>query len=52
MEEDKDLAELIARLGAGDALADELLRRWREDPEAGPKWQRLAEDTRLDEPVD
>ena len=52
MDEDQELAELIERLGAGQELADELLRRWREDPEAQPKWQRLADDVRVDEPVD
>ena len=52
MEEHRELADMIGRLGAGQALADELLRRWLEDPNAAPKWQHLADDMRLDEEVD
>ena len=37
---------------AAQELADELLRRWLDDPDAAPKWLRLAEDVRVDEPLD
>jgi hypothetical protein len=52
MEENHELANLIGRLGPGQELADELLRRWLDDPDAAPQWQRLAEDLRVDEPLD
>jgi hypothetical protein len=52
MEENHELADLIGRLGPGQELADELLRRWLDDPDAAPQWQRLAEDVRVDEPLD
>ena len=52
MEEHHELADLIGRHGTGQELADELLRRWLEDPDAAPKWQHLADDVRLDEEVD
>ena len=52
MEENHELADLVGRLGAGQELADELLRRWLDDPDAAPSWQRLAEDVRVDEPLD
>jgi hypothetical protein len=51
MEEDHELADLVGRLGAGQELADELLRRWLDDPDAAPSWQQLAEDVRIDEPL-
>ena len=52
MEENHEFADLIGRLGPGQELADELLRRWLDDPDAAPQWQRLAEDVRVDEPLD
>ena len=52
MEENHELADLVGRLGAAQELADELLRRWLADPDAAPNWQRLAEDVRVDEPLD
>jgi hypothetical protein len=48
----QELAALIGRHGTGQELADELLRRWLEDPDAAPKWRRLLHDVRLDEEVD
>ena len=52
METHHELTDLIGRHARGHALADELLRRWLHDPDATPKWQRLADDVRLDEEVD
>ncbi len=51
MEEHHELGDLIARLGSDQELADELLRRWLDDPDAEAKWQRLAADVRVDEPL-
>ena len=52
MQTHQELTDLIGRHGRGQALADELLRRWLDDPDAAPKWQRLADDVRLDEALD
>ena len=52
MEENHELADLVGRLGPGQELADELSAPLVDDPDAAPKWQRLAEDVRVDEPLD
>ena len=41
-------ADLLARYGA-EGMADELLRRWLEDPDAAEKWARLADELGVDE---
>lgn len=51
-EEQHELADLVARYGTGRQLADELLRRWLDDPDAEERWRRLADDVQLDQELD
>ena len=51
MTEDHEPAGSAGRYDA-EGMADELLRRWLEDPDAAEKWARLADHVRVDEDAD
>ena len=48
MTEEREPADLPARDDA-EGMADELLRRWLEDPDAAEKWARLADHVQVDD---
>jgi len=48
MTEERESADLPARYDA-EGMADELLRRWLEDPDAAEKWARLADHVQVDD---
>ena len=50
-DDDDEPRDLAARYDA-EGMADELLRRWLQDPDAAEKWARLARDVRTDEDAD